>query len=65
MPTKRAEKRLSLSLDLIAETFLADPSRANAIRYRDVALEYWEDEMLGDESLLSVLKMIRDTGTGE
>lgn len=55
-----AKQRLNLTLDTMQETFRADPSDTNAKRYRDVALEYWEDEMIGDDTLLGVLKQIRD-----
>lgn len=56
------KQRLNLSLDILQENFRVDPSNANARRYRDVALEYWEDEMIGDESLLAVLHEIRNAG---
>ena len=60
MPRSK-HRRVNLSLDIMAETFRIDPSNINASRYRGVALEYWEDEMIGDESLLAILQEIKDT----
>jgi hypothetical protein len=54
-----AKQRLNVPLDTMAGRYRADSRKANALRYRDVALEYWEDDMIGDESLLAVLKEIR------
>ena len=58
--SKPKKQRLNLSLDMMNEIFVKDPSDSNAKRYRAVALEYWEDEMIGDETLLAVLHTIRN-----
>lgn len=55
------KQRLNLPLDTMAERFRERPTNKNAKLYREVALEYWEDEMIGDESLLQVLHEIRNT----
>lgn len=58
--TKEKGKRLVRGgLDMCADRFRANPNLGNAMCYRDAALEYWEDEMIGDESLLAVLHEIR------
>lgn len=60
-PTKEKGKRLIRGgLDTCAERFRANPNRGNALRYRDAALKYWEDDMIGDAFLLAVLNEIRD-----
>ena len=56
-----AKQRLNLSLDTMSERFQKNPSHANAKLYRAVALEYWDDEMIGDETLLGVLHEIRNS----
>lgn len=54
-----AKQLLNVPLDTMAQRFRDNPTDYNASRYRDVAIEYWEDEMIGDDSLLAVLKEIR------
>jgi hypothetical protein len=49
-----------ITLDEANEQFKANRSLANARQYRDVALQYWEDDMIGDETLLAILHEIRD-----
>jgi hypothetical protein len=48
-------------LDTLAEIFRNKPTPSTSAAYRDAALDYWTDEMIGDESLLQILKEIRDT----
>lgn len=55
----KAMKRLTL--DQMLEYFRDRPTPPKAIRLREVALGYWEDEMIGDESLLAILKEIKDS----
>jgi len=54
------KQRLKISLDTMAERFRENPSRY-AKTYRDLALEYWEDEMIGDASLLAILHEIKNS----
>jgi len=58
--TARARLTRVTSLDVAQDNFRADPSNRNAVAYRDVALQYWEDEMIGDSTLLAALHEIRN-----
>ena len=53
-------RTMVITLDEANEQFKANRSLANARQYRDVALQYWEDDMIGDETLLAILHEIRD-----
>ena len=55
------KQRLNVPLETLADTFHADPSWQNAKRYRAVALENWEDEIISDADLLVILHEIRNT----
>lgn len=56
---KTRKQTLNLPLDTMAERYRGNPTTFNRDRYQDVALEYWADDMIGDQSLLAVLKEIR------
>ncbi|MCK1543287.1 hypothetical protein IVB12_15330 [Bradyrhizobium sp. 179] len=50
-----------MTFDRAQEEFRAKPSARTSAVYRDTALDYWTDEMIGDETLLAALREIRDT----
>ncbi len=55
----KKRRRSNVSLDQIGDRFRENPTTYNAQLYRDVALEYWQDEMIGDCSLLAALHEIK------
>lgn len=57
----QAKQKLNITLDHARFRFEKSPTARNAATYRDLALDYWTDEMIGDESLLACLRVIRDT----
>jgi hypothetical protein len=59
--TARARLMRKSTLDVAQEKFRAAPNKQNAAAYRDIALSYWEDEMIGDDSLLAALHEIKNT----
>ena len=52
---------MKLTLDRAADRFRAAPTAANAKTYQQLALEYWYDEMIGDQSLIQILVEIKET----
>lgn len=50
-----------MTLDQAIEAFREHPTPATSAALRDTALDYWTDEMIGDETLLAVLRELRDT----
>lgn len=46
----------SLTLDIAKEQFQATPNQRTAITYRQTAIEYYDDGMIDDDTLLAALK---------
>lgn len=47
------------TFDSAQDRFRRNPNRVNGRSYREVVLEYWEDEMISDETLLVALHEIK------
>lgn len=52
--------RKNITLDQAQERFKQEPCELNARVYRIVALSYWDDYMIEDDTLLKALRSSRD-----